>query len=43
MITALKLKLTELEPTITTLTRDVAAVKTRLPIVKEPIVKEITP
>ena len=42
-ITALKLKLTELEPTITTLTRDVADVKTRLPIVKEPIVKEITP
>ncbi len=42
-ITALKLKLTELEPTISALTRDVAAVKTRLPIVKEPIVKEIMP
>ena len=42
-ITALKLKLAELEPTITTLTRDVSDVKTRLPIVKEPIVKEILP
>lgn len=42
-ITALKSKLTALEPTITTLARDVAAVKTRLPIVKEPIGKEITP
>ena len=42
-IRALETKLTELEPTISALTRDVAAVKTRLPIVKEPIVKEILP
>ena len=46
-IRALETKLTALEPTITTLTRDVAAVKTRLPIITEPIitkpiVKEIT-
>lgn len=42
-IKTLEAKLTALEPTISALTRDVAAVKTRLPIVKEPIVKEITP
>ena len=36
-IRALESKLTALEPTISTLTRDVADVKTRLPIVKEPI------
>ncbi|MDD4280570.1 MAG: hypothetical protein PHX74_12645 [Candidatus Sumerlaeales bacterium] len=42
-IRALETKLTALEPTITTLTRDVAAVKTRLPITTEPIVKEILP
>lgn len=36
-IRALEAKLTALEPAITTLTRDVADVKTRLPIVKEPI------
>ena len=39
-IRALESKLTALEPTITTLARDVADVKTRLPVVKDPIVKE---
>ena len=41
-IRALETKLTTLEPTIATLARDVAAVKTRLPIITKPIVKEIT-
>lgn len=42
-IKTLEAKLAALEPTIATLTKDTAALKLRLPVVKEPIVKEIMP